>query len=258
MAEPQSRPRPEREKRFAASQDTFHISFIYRPRRPPSHDPACLQLSQTRTISYCGKHSTECPHLTPAFLCFSPVLYVISLPSRPCILTGNQVSYQCFHHLESRYNGPLIALLFVVPTLLSIPISYHVPWPAAAVLSGFLTYGSAVKFFTLMYRLSPFHPLAKYPGPALTKMSKFWVAYLCAQGDQHRYYKSLHDRYGDVVRVGLYQGSHSLHVCLVAQLTQQGRTSSQFEMPHLYTRYLGKEAFPRLLVRIRLLGPLHN
>ena len=107
-----------------------------------------------------------------------------------------------------------------------------------------------VTFFTLMYRLSPFHPLAKYPGPALTKMSKFWVAYLCAQGDQHRYYKSLHNRYGDVVRVGLYQGSHSLHVCLVAQLAQQDRTSSQFEMPRLYTRYLVKEAFPRAHVRI--------
>jgi len=117
------------------------------------------------------------------------------------VLFTSFISYQCFHHLEPRGNWPLIALLFVVPALLSIPISYHVPW-FAAVLLGFLTYGSAVTSFALMYRLSPFHPLAKYPGPTLAKTSKLWVAYLCVKGDQHRYYKSLHDRYGDVVRVG--------------------------------------------------------
>ena len=42
-------------------------------------------------------------------------------------------------------------------------------------------------------------------------MSKFWAAYVCAKGNLHRYYKSLHDRYGDVVRIGWCQG-HPLHV----------------------------------------------
>ncbi|KAH9029480.1 high nitrogen upregulated cytochrome P450 monooxygenase 2 [Lactarius pseudohatsudake] len=118
------------------------------------------------------------------------------------ILTRTQTSYQCFHHLEPRSKLPLIALLFVVPVLLSVPISYHVPRPSAAVLLGFLAYGSAVTSFALFYRLSPFHPLAKYPGPAIAKTSKLWAAYHCAKGDMHRLYKSLHDRYGDVVRVG--------------------------------------------------------
>ncbi|KAI9466330.1 high nitrogen upregulated cytochrome P450 monooxygenase 2 [Lactarius psammicola] len=111
-------------------------------------------------------------------------------------------SHQCFHHFEPRSKLPLVALLFVVPALLSVPISYHVPWPSAAVLLAFVAYGSAVTSFALMYRLSPFHPLAKYPGPTIAKMSKLWAAYLNATGDRHRDYKSLHDRYGDVVRVG--------------------------------------------------------
>ena len=68
-----------------------------------------------------------------------------------------------------------------------------------------------------MYRLLPFHPLAKYPGPAIAKTSKLWAAYLSGKGDLHRYYKSLHDRYGDVVRVGSCQGQSPL-VCLIAQL----------------------------------------
>ena len=68
-----------------------------------------------------------------------------------------------------------------------------------------------------MYRLLPFHPLAKYPGPAIAKTSKLWAAYLSGKGDLHRYYKRLHDHYGDVVRVGSCQGQ-SPHVCLIAQL----------------------------------------
>ena len=34
-------------------------------------------------------------------------------------------------------------------------------------------------------------------------MSKLWVSYLKSTGDMHRCFKSLHDRYGDVVRVGV-------------------------------------------------------
>ncbi|KAH9035418.1 hypothetical protein EDB84DRAFT_1223082 [Lactarius hengduanensis] len=54
----------------------------------------------------------------------------------------------------------------------------------------------------LIYRLSPLRPLAKDPRPAIAKTSKLWAAYHCAKGDMHRYYNSLHDRCGDVVRVG--------------------------------------------------------
>ena len=72
-----------------------------------------------------------------------------------------------------------------------------------------MTYGGAVISFTLIYRLSPFHPLAKYPGPAIAKTSKLWAAYLCAKGDLTRHCKCLHDRYGDVVRLGKRQSQPS-------------------------------------------------
>ena len=67
----------------------------------------------------------------------------------------------------------------------------------------FTAYIGALLFFTLAYRLSPFYPLAKIPGPVIAKTSKWWAAYITAKGDLHRYYKTLHDRYGDVVRIGL-------------------------------------------------------
>ena len=99
---------------------------------------------------------------------------------------------------------PLLLLCFVVPALLSIPISSHVPRTSAAVLFAFVTYWSALTSFTLVYRLSPFHPLAKYPGPTVAKASKLWGSYHSTTGNVHRYYKSLHERFGDVVRIGKY------------------------------------------------------
>ncbi|KAN0137390.1 Cytochrome P450 [Lactarius tabidus] len=117
-------------------------------------------------------------------------------------LTSSFAAYQCFHHLEPRSRLPLLLLCFIVPALLSIPISYHVPWASAAAVFAFVTYWSALTCFTLMYRFSPFHPLAKYPGPAIAKASKLWGSYHTSTGNIHRCYKNLHERFGDVVRVG--------------------------------------------------------
>lgn len=52
------------------------------------------------------------------------------------------------------------------------------------------------------YRLSPFHPLARYPGPLGCRLTKFWMAILSLSGRQHIYIQELHKRYGDVVRIG--------------------------------------------------------
>ena len=170
--------------------------------------------------------------------------HFLALPDPPTILTETQTSYQCFHHLEPRSRLPLTALLFVVPALLSVPISYHVHWPLAAVSLTFVAYGSAVTSFALMYRLSPFHPLAKYPGPAIAKTSKLWAAHLCAKGDLHRYYKSLHDRYGDVVRVGWCQ-HYPLHVCPHRLASLTGPNELSIRDSSLIHTILGQGGLPK-------------
>lgn len=53
-----------------------------------------------------------------------------------------------------------------------------------------------------VYRLSPFHPLSKYPGPALAKISKWYIAYFIAKGERHLLLKGLHARYGPWLRIG--------------------------------------------------------
>jgi hypothetical protein len=52
-----------------------------------------------------------------------------------------------------------------------------------------------------VYRLT-FHPLARVPGPRLAAISSFWHAYHARNGRMAHLGKTLHSRYGPVVRVG--------------------------------------------------------
>jgi hypothetical protein len=54
----------------------------------------------------------------------------------------------------------------------------------------------------LVYRLSPLHPLASYPGPRAARLSRFWQTKSALSGKQHEKALELFQRYGDVVRSG--------------------------------------------------------
>jgi hypothetical protein len=152
--------------------------------------------------------------------------------------------------LEPKSKLSRITLLLVIPALLSQPISHTGQSMYTAVPLAFTAYIGALIFFTLAYRLSSIHPLSKYPGPVIARMSKWWAAYICARGDSHRYYKRLHDRYGDVVRIG--QGR--VLSCLICPLTNlQGPTSSRFVMHPSFTPCSAKVAYPKDHVRIYVL-----
>lgn len=159
------------------------------------------------------------------------------------------MSHLVYCHFEPRSALSIFSLLLAIPSLLSHLISYTRQSPYTAIPLAFTTYGGALIFFTLVYRLSPFHPLAKYPGPVIAKTSKWWAAYyVSSRGDLHRYYKRLHDRYGDVVRTG--QDQCLSFSSVVYQLTHfQAPTSSPFAMPPLFTRYSAKVACPKDHVR---------
>lgn len=113
----------------------------------------------------------------------------------------SQASYIIFKQYEPRHHGQLITLLVVVPMLLAALVSLPCS-TLQATFSTFVSYYFLLLFYTVAYRLSPLHPLAAYPGPVYARVSKWWSSYICADGKQHIYYKTLHDRFGDVVRVG--------------------------------------------------------
>ena len=69
----------------------------------------------------------------------------------------------------------------------------------------FLCYGTYISTLVtsvVLYRISPVHPLASYPGPFWCRISKLWMAILAFRGRQTRWFTALHDKYGDIVRVG--------------------------------------------------------
>jgi hypothetical protein len=63
--------------------------------------------------------------------------------------------------------------------------------------------GLSITFYRLL-----FHPLRKYPGPVLARLTKIWFAFVCRDGKVFRVIQALHKQYGDVVRIGTYFCPH--------------------------------------------------
>lgn len=55
---------------------------------------------------------------------------------------------------------------------------------------------------TVLYRISPSHPLATYPGPWLAKTSGLWLTCVALGGYRYQVVDELHARYGPIVRLG--------------------------------------------------------
>ncbi|KAF2094506.1 cytochrome P450 [Rhizodiscina lignyota] len=68
--------------------------------------------------------------------------------------------------------------------------------PAAAAALAFI-----YCIFIAVYRLF-FHPLAKYPGPVVAKVTAWRDVYHAYRGDKHLDFHQLHQKYGPVVRYG--------------------------------------------------------
>ncbi|KAL1949854.1 hypothetical protein VTO73DRAFT_8735 [Trametes versicolor] len=90
------------------------------------------------------------------------------------------------------------ALLYTLIRLTSespeLPFTTTVKLGSAYALSLLLT--------TVAYRVSPFHPLAKFPGPVLCKVTGLYLAYISFTGKRHSFLDRQHARYGRFVRAG--------------------------------------------------------
>ena len=81
--------------------------------------------------------------------------------------------------------------------------------PAFSHLSAILAYGLITLFtyslLRILYLISPFHPLNKFPGPRLWAVCRIFWAYHQFKGDLVFQIKALHDIYGPVVRIAPYE-----------------------------------------------------
>ncbi|KAJ8089129.1 hypothetical protein PM082_014377 [Marasmius tenuissimus] len=123
----------------------------------------------------------------------------------PFSVAAGVASYIVFKRTESINSENLFASLLVVPLLISFCFdgllgSKSTIIPTAATIV--LVYYTTILLCTLIYRISPFHPLAGYPGPLVCRITKWRSAWAAKHGKLHLLYSDLHERYGDVVRVG--------------------------------------------------------
>ncbi|PPQ83920.1 hypothetical protein CVT25_000665 [Psilocybe cyanescens] len=110
-------------------------------------------------------------------------------------------------HLWLRKNQPkslvwMSGSLFALVLFLSAFLVPHVQSHSWAFMLTSSVFTATLLGSIMLYRLSPLHPLANYPGPFLCKVSKLWGAWIAWNGKPHVYYKSLHDKYGSIVRIG--------------------------------------------------------
>lgn len=93
-------------------------------------------------------------------------------------------------------------MLFAVPTIAAVSLQTDYTSLASAAFVSFSVFYVTLVVSIVLYRLSPFHPLARYPGPLLAKVTKFYGVYVMASGKNHIFHKRMHEEYGPYVRVG--------------------------------------------------------
>uniref|UniRef100_A0A8H8CFT6 High nitrogen upregulated cytochrome P450 monooxygenase 2 n=1 Tax=Psilocybe cubensis TaxID=181762 RepID=A0A8H8CFT6_PSICU len=107
-----------------------------------------------------------------------------------------------FKKYESYEPLVVFTLLLGVPSGLTSLYLPHASTLWTAVLTIFPLFWGSILASLVAYRLSPWHPLAKYPGPLLCRVTKLYGAFMSTSGKQYTLYSKLHAQYGDVVRVG--------------------------------------------------------
>ena len=63
-------------------------------------------------------------------------------------------------------------------------------------------YTATLVLITLAHRLSPWHPLASYPGPLLARTTSLWLTYISSTGKRYLILDALHACYGPFLRIG--------------------------------------------------------
>ncbi|KAJ6495411.1 high nitrogen upregulated cytochrome P450 monooxygenase 2 [Mycena sanguinolenta] len=113
---------------------------------------------------------------------------------------------------------PLV-LLAVQPVSLLVCIGEPFSFPR--LLWTYFAYLGSLNLSIVVYHLSPFHPLAQYPGPIIAKVTKLWGLWKAFHGYRHLYHKELHDMYGPYVRIGPNELS-VIDVVAVGQILSHG------------------------------------
>ena len=127
--------------------------------------------------------------------------------SHLCIYRDTQATTQIVHLVFKRWEPiklrVVVPLLVFVPGLLSVLYMQHFGALKGTILA-FSAYYGVLCSSIVLYRLSPWHPMARYPGPMLAKFSKFYMVYIVHQPQSWKWIQAQHHKYGDAVRIGAF------------------------------------------------------
>nr|GAT57938.1 cytochrome P450 [Mycena chlorophos] len=122
------------------------------------------------------------------------------VPAVVVVCCGSATSF-VFHNVRIRADMAAI-------TYLTLAVAVYVgallqSWSSPLTLTGTLAglYATSALLTTAMYRLSPWHKLASYPGPLLWRISALPLVYASFRGKRYLVIDELHNRYGDFVRI---------------------------------------------------------
>ncbi|GJE94463.1 cytochrome P450 [Phanerochaete sordida] len=110
--------------------------------------------------------------------------------------------YLLYHRYLYRAPRPVVHLVLLLLVPVALVSLFARRLSVIQQCSHVLIYWTIVAALTVLYRISPLHPLARYPGPLAAKLSKFYLANLIVKGRAHENIRALHRDYGDVVRIG--------------------------------------------------------
>ncbi|OSD00805.1 high nitrogen upregulated cytochrome P450 monooxygenase 2 [Trametes coccinea BRFM310] len=134
----------------------------------------------------------------------APTIFVADLSFRHAVYTvlgSALVVHWVFKRFEPQHVAAHAILILGVPAFLTVLLLPHLPLVQATVVSFSIFWCTLLSSIGL-YRISPWHPLARYPGPMTHKLSKAYLAWISRGGRRHVYTQELHRQYGDIVRVG--------------------------------------------------------
>ena len=95
----------------------------------------------------------------------------------------SQIVHLIFKRTETRHPFWVFVLLFAIPACLTLLYMPHAQRSTIlATVKVFTLFWSTLTTSILVYRVSPWHPLAKYPGPLICKLTKFHLALFAVGG----------------------------------------------------------------------------
>ncbi|EIW57872.1 cytochrome P450 [Trametes versicolor FP-101664 SS1] len=136
----------------------------------------------------------------------------------------------CFTFRGQDIRGDYAALAFIATSLsLYSVLCATLASPLLATLAVCLAYGLTVWLITVAYRLSPWHPLAAYPGPYIAKITGLWLSYISFTGKRYQILDDLHTQHGPFLRVG--PGCLSINSPTATSLYLSTEKSEAYRLP---------------------------